>query len=48
MPSVPTFIINIERDLPRREHMQQQLAKVGTQAEFISAVVRYSYLTVQP
>jgi glycosyl transferase, family 25 len=36
--ALPVFIINLERDVPRREHMQTQLAQIGLPAEFVAAV----------
>jgi glycosyl transferase family 25 len=36
--SVPTFVVNLPRDVARRQHMAQLLAERGLEAEFIQAV----------
>jgi glycosyl transferase family 25 len=36
--SVPTFVVNLPRDVARRQHMAQLLAERGLDAEFIPAV----------
>lgn len=38
MSSFSTFVINLERDTVRREHMRVQLEKLGMRAEFVPAV----------
>ena len=38
MPSFSAFVINLEHDAPRRDHMQKQLDKIGLIAEFVPAV----------
>ena len=38
LQSFPVFVINLERDTLRREHMVEQLHRLGIKAEFVPAV----------
>lgn len=38
MPTLPIFVINLERDVERRRHMTEVLGGLGLAAEFVTAV----------